>query len=152
MAGTRGLAAFRGEQLRPGIMRDVHFDVDNKINENKIDILSFSTLEERLVDIENIVDAETMSGRDRLTRLENEDKREAYEAVGGETGYSLQDGPAKPNSLFVFLNGGLQAPGINYDEVPDGNGNVTGITFAPDTMKVTGGVPDVLLVWYKKVL
>ncbi|QNR70414.1 hypothetical protein IAQ67_29110 (plasmid) [Paenibacillus peoriae] len=37
MAGTRGIATFRGEQLRAHTLRDAHFDENNKINENKID-------------------------------------------------------------------------------------------------------------------
>ncbi|WP_151734145.1 hypothetical protein [Paenibacillus tengchongensis] len=38
MAATRGIARFRGEQLNNKLMRDNHFDVNNKINENKVDI------------------------------------------------------------------------------------------------------------------
>lgn len=38
MAGTRGIAKFETYQLRNGLMRDGHFDVNHKINEDKIDI------------------------------------------------------------------------------------------------------------------
>lgn len=84
--------------------------------------------------------------------LENEDEREVYEAVGGETEYMLQKGTARPNTLFVSINGALQAPGINYDEIFDEEGNIIGISFEPDTLQVKEGIPDVLMVWYKKVL
>lgn len=39
MAGTRGMVQFKAPQLSPGLMRDSHFDVDNKIKEDKINIL-----------------------------------------------------------------------------------------------------------------
>lgn len=113
---------------------------------------TFTTLEDRLVDIETVVDTQVKDHEDRIVKLETEDEREVYEAVGGETGYNLQKGIAKPNTLFISLNGALQAPGINYDEVKDTDGNVTGITFAPETLKIVEGVPDVLFMWYKKVL
>ncbi|MDN4602027.1 hypothetical protein P5G61_12385 [Paenibacillus sp. F6_3S_P_1C] len=38
MAGTRGIARFRGEQLNNKLMRNNHFDVNNKINEQYVDI------------------------------------------------------------------------------------------------------------------
>lgn len=38
MAGTRGIARFRGEQLNTGIMRNRHFDESNKINERYLEI------------------------------------------------------------------------------------------------------------------
>lgn len=49
MAGLRGLATFRGDQLNGKIMRDRHFDEDNKINEKYIDI-DFNEHRESLVD------------------------------------------------------------------------------------------------------
>jgi hypothetical protein len=39
MAGTRGFGGLRGEQVRQKTLRDYHFDADNKLNEDKIDIL-----------------------------------------------------------------------------------------------------------------
>jgi hypothetical protein len=38
MAGTRGIAGLRGEQIRAGSLRDYHFDVNHKIGEDKLDI------------------------------------------------------------------------------------------------------------------
>jgi hypothetical protein len=38
MAGTRGIARIRGGQLQDQLLRDNHFDAENKINENKINI------------------------------------------------------------------------------------------------------------------
>ena len=38
MAGTRGIARLRGEQFNTGIMRNRHFDENNKINERYLEI------------------------------------------------------------------------------------------------------------------
>lgn len=89
---------------------------------------------------------------DRVTKLETADEEEVYEATGGETEYLLVNGVAKPKSILLFINGAAQAPGINFDYKKDGSGNITGFNFAPDTLKVTNGVPDVLLTRYRKVL
>lgn len=113
---------------------------------------TFTSLEERLVEIENTVDTRTKELEDRVAELETDDEEEVYEAVGGETQYMLQNGVAKPKTVFVSINGAVQAPGINFEYLTDGNGNITGLDFAPDTLKVTNGNPDVLLVKYKKVL
>jgi hypothetical protein len=87
-----------------------------------------------------------------LGHVEAEDTREIYEAVGGETSYTLTKGTARQNTLFVYINGQLQAPEIHYENIMDSNGNYTGINFAPDTLKVHEGIPDVVDVSYKKVL
>jgi hypothetical protein len=113
----------------------------------------FTTAEGRIDDLEAAADAAFKAQHDRLTVLEQEDQREVYESDGSsETGYTLLNGPAKPNTLFVALNSALQVPGLHYDEVLDVNDNVVGISFAPDTLKVVEGVPDNLFLWYKKVL
>lgn len=111
----------------------------------------FATVEERLVDIETVVDAQAKQLEDRMVKQETEDVREVYEATGGETGYTLVDGIARPNTLYLSINGALQVPGLHYVEVKDGDGNITGVDFTPDTLKVENDVPDNLMVWYKKV-
>lgn len=112
----------------------------------------FGTLAARLVNTENKVDEVLKSHETSLTVLETQDQREVYEAAGGETQYLLAKGVAKPNSLFLSLNGQIQAPGINYEEILDAQGYVTGVNFDPDFLQVHEGKPDVLLLWYKKVL
>ncbi len=89
---------------------------------------------------------------ERLTKLETEDEEEVFEATGGETEYTLVNGVAKPKTVLLFINGAAQAPGINFAYKTDAQGNITGFDFAPDTLKVTNGVPDVLFIKYKKVL
>lgn len=113
---------------------------------------TFTSLEERLVEIENTVDTRSKGLDDRITKLETDDEEEVYEAVGGETQYMFQNGVAKPKTVLVSINGAIQAPGINFEYLTDDSGNITGLNFAPDTLKVTNGIPDVLLVKYKKVL
>ncbi|OBR64928.1 hypothetical protein A7K91_04935 [Paenibacillus oryzae] len=39
MAGTRGFAGLRGEQIRKGVLRDSHFSEEHKINKNKVDVV-----------------------------------------------------------------------------------------------------------------
>lgn len=89
---------------------------------------------------------------DRVTKLENENEEEVYEATGGETQYLLVNGIAKPKTVLLAINGQIQAPGINFTYIKDVDGNITGFEFTPDTLEVVNGVPDVLFVQYKKVL
>lgn len=112
----------------------------------------FASLEERLEDIENVSDTQFKNFEDRVTELETEDEREVFEASGGETNYMLQKGVAKPNTLFVAINGAIQVPGLHYVEIKNGEGNVTGVDFAPETLQIENGVPDNVFVWYKKVI
>ena len=111
----------------------------------------FGTAEGRINDLETVVDAELKELDDRVTKIETEDEEEVYEATGDETQYMLVNGAAKPKTVLLFINGAAQAPGINFNYLTDGNGNITGFDFAPDTLKVVNGVPDVLYVKYKKV-
>lgn len=87
-----------------------------------------------------------------LGKVEEESTREIYEAVGGETTYTLAKGSARKDTLFVYINGQLQSPGIHYVNLEDSQGDYTGINFAPDTLQIVEGVPDVLDISYKKVL
>lgn len=112
----------------------------------------FGTAEGRIVDLEMVADTTFKNHEDRLVKLETEDEEEVFEAAGGETEYNLAKGVAKPKTITLFINGQAQAPGINYENKVDGSGNITGFRFAPDTLKVAEGIPDVLYVKYKKVL
>lgn len=87
-----------------------------------------------------------------VTTIETEDEREVFEASGGETSYILKKGTAKPNTLFLSINGSLQVPGLHYEEIINAEGNINGVVFAPDALIVENGVPDNVFVWYKKVL
>jgi len=116
----------------------------------------YGTAEGRIEDIEEVVDEVFADFEDRITKLETEDEEEVYEATGGETSYELANGVAKAKTVLLFINGAAQAPGINFDYVTNGQGHITGFDFAPDTLKGSAensnGLPDVLLVKYKKVL
>jgi hypothetical protein len=122
---------------------------------------AFTALEDRFEDIENVVDVQVTALaekdvllEDRVEKLETEDIQEVYEATGGETGYTLAQGVARPGTFFLAFNGQLQAPGLHYELITNAEGNITGVTFAPDTL--TGGdaannIPaDWLMVWYKQ--
>ncbi|MWV43086.1 hypothetical protein GRF59_05535 [Paenibacillus sp. HJL G12] len=89
---------------------------------------------------------------DRLYKLESADEEEVFEAVGGETEYLLTKGLAKDKTVRLAINGQLQTPGINFDYLKNGKGEITGFNFAPETLKVIDGVPDVVFVQYKKVM
>jgi hypothetical protein len=107
------------------------------------------------VNVQSVLDdlaARLKDSQDRLTDAETKNTREVYEAVGGETSYTLVKGIARPETLFVALNGQLLAPGLHYEEIENTDGNVTGVNFDPDTLQVTEGIPDYLFVWYEKVL
>lgn len=84
--------------------------------------------------------------------LQTEEQEEIYEAVGGETGYTFTNGTARPGTVMVFINGQLQAPGINFTYTKDVGDNITGIDFTPDTLSIVNGVPDVLFIKYKKII
>jgi hypothetical protein len=111
-----------------------------------------TTVQEVLTELAQKLADTTTNLDDRVTKLETEEEEEVYEATGGETQYMLTKGVAKPKSVLLFLNGQLQAPGINFEYITDGSGNITGFNFAPDTLEVVNGVPDVLYIKYKKVL
>jgi hypothetical protein len=98
--------------------------------------------------------ARLKQAEDNVTILQTEDDRYVFEATGGETQVLLPGGKkARPNTLFVTLNGSLLAPGVNYEEIVDGEGKIIGVNFAPDTL--SGGdpgnniPPDVVFMWYK---
>jgi hypothetical protein len=112
----------------------------------------FVTAEARVVDLETVADAQFKNHVDRIVKLETEDEEEVFEAAGGETGYNLVNGVAKPKTVLLTINGQVQAPGINFVYLTNAQGNITGFDFAPDTLKVTEGIPDVVFVKYKKVL
>lgn len=88
----------------------------------------------------------------RVTRLETKLTEEVYEAVGGETEYLLIKGKAEPSSVFLFINGQVQAPGINFMYKLNMNGEIEGFDFAPDVLAVTDGVPDVLFIKYNRII
>jgi hypothetical protein len=134
------------------LMKDIYgsggsLDNDGNANLAKSIVDQIADVEEAIGDVgSDISDLE-----ERVTTLENEDEEEVYEAEGDETEYDLVKGVARPGSVLLFINGAVQAPGINFVYKTDGNGNITGFDFAPDTLKVVNGVPDVLYVKYKKV-
>lgn len=108
----------------------------------------FASLEERLVDIETVADAQFKDKETRVTKLETEDDRYAFEATGGETEVYLPSGKkAKNNSLFMSINGAIQAPDINYAEKKNGSNEVVGVDFTPETL-LAG---DVVFMWWKNL-
>jgi hypothetical protein len=113
---------------------------------------TFTSLEDRLEDIEEKTDFQTKALDDRIVKLETENEEEVYEATGGETQYVFTKGLAKDKSVLVFINGQLQAPAINFTYLKDASQQIRGIDFAPDVLKVTDGIPDVLFVQYCKIL
>ncbi|ALA07177.1 hypothetical protein SECTIM467_47 [Brevibacillus phage SecTim467] len=119
MAGTRGIARLRGEQLNNKLIRNNHFDEASKINERYLDF---------------------------------EEEEEIFEASGGETEYNLVKGIARPKTVLLSINGQVQVPTIDFEFKINAQGNIVGFNFAPNTLKTTGGVPDVLYIKYKKVL
>lgn len=88
---------------------------------------------------------------DRLSKLETGDEEEVYEATGGETEFLFSKGKAKEKSVQVFINGAIQAPGINFEFKRNPSNEIIGVDFKPDVLKVTDGTPDVLFVRYKKI-
>jgi hypothetical protein len=134
------------------LMKDIYgsggsLDNDGNANLAKSIVDQIADVEEAIGDVgSDISDLE-----ERVTTLENEDEEEVYEAEGDETEYDLVKGVARPGSVLLFINGAVQAPGINFVYKTDVNGNITGFDFEPDTLKVVNGVPDVLYVKYKKV-
>ncbi|NGQ95328.1 hypothetical protein G3578_09190 [Brevibacillus sp. SYP-B805] len=117
---------------------------------------TFTDVEGRFNDIEQVADAQFKSFEDRLDKIDAEDEEEVYEATGGETSYTLVNGPAKEKSVLLFVNGAAQAPGINFAYTRNAQNQITGFNFAPETLKGAAqnpdGVPDVLFVKYKKIL
>ncbi|GAS82016.1 hypothetical protein [Paenibacillus amylolyticus] len=111
----------------------------------------FDTAEGRIVDLETVADAEFKAQADRLDKLEGEDEEEVYEAVSGETEYLFLNGQAKPKTVLLFINGQVQTPSINFEYLTEANGDIKGVNFAPETLKVTDGIPDVLYIKYKRL-
>lgn len=111
-----------------------------------------TTVQEVLTELASLIATFKQDTEDRVDKLENEDEEEVYEAVGGETSYNLVKGIAKPKSVLLSINGQVQAPGINFEYITNGDGNITGFNFDPDTLQVVNEIPDVLFVKYKKVL
>lgn len=113
----------------------------------------FGTAEGRINDLEqtidskfDVIDTVEAAQNSRLNKLETEDDRHAIVAAGGETSITLPSSKkAKPMTLFFSLRGALQAPGINYTEISDVDGNVTGIELVPDTL----AAGDEVFLWWK---
>ncbi|RAI85692.1 hypothetical protein DET54_12149 [Paenibacillus pabuli] len=111
----------------------------------------FGTAEGRIVDLEAVADAEFKAQADRLDKLEGEEEEVVYEAVGGETEYVFLNGLAKPKTVLLFINGQVQTPGINFEYLTNADGEIRGVNFAPETLKVVEGTPDVLYIKYKRL-
>lgn len=111
----------------------------------------FGMAEGRIVDLETVADAEFKAQSDRLDKLEGEDEEEVYEAVSGETEYLFLNGQAKPKTVLLFINGQVQTPSINFEYLTEANGDIKGVNFSPETLKVTDGIPDVLYIKYKRL-
>lgn len=111
---------------------------------------AFASLEARLNEIENVVDAQADFAHDAVNRLDSEDDEAVFEAVGGETQWLFTGGvKAKEKGCILFINGMAQAPGINMSRVLEGGtGYVLGFNFAPETL--TAG--DVCYAVFKKVI
>lgn len=88
MAGTRGMVQFKTPQLSPKLMRDSHFDLNNKINEDKIDILWHNhreILQDTKVDVfvqVNDKDVSEMSGIDITSELSGYSESTAEDMEG----------------------------------------------------------------------
>lgn len=126
----------------------------------KTGVDEFATLEDRLVDIETVVDTkakvadDTATGlaqeitdrqnadqalSDRITVLEGKDHTHGREvkvidaAGAGQTTVSLTSVVPMAAMFDVYVNGLLQAPTVHYTETNDGT-NITGVDFAPDVV------------------
>lgn len=110
-----------------------------------------TTVQEVITELANKIASNQADLNDRVTHLETKLEEEVYEATGEETSYTLVKGKAEDKSVLLFINGQLQAPGINFEYVTDVDGNITGFDFSPDTLDVVDGVPDVLFVKYNKI-
>lgn len=99
----------------------------------------------------NAVELKNAEQDNRLAKLETEDEEEVFEAIGGETEYLLSKGRAKDKTVSLAINGQIQTPGINFEYIKNGNGEIIGFNFTPETLRVVDGVPDVVFVQYKKI-
>lgn len=111
-----------------------------------------TTVQEVLTELASKITSNYSDLDDRVTKLETKSEEEVYEATGGETQYMLVKGRAEDNSVLLFINGQLQVPGINFDYIKNGDNEIIGFNFSPDTLEVVNGVPDVLYVKYNKIL
>ncbi|MGG1616565.1 hypothetical protein ACIFQM_08855 [Paenibacillus sp. NRS-1782] len=111
---------------------------------------AFGHAEGRILDLEKAADAAFKALSVKVGTIEAADEEEVFEAVGGETEYTLKKGKAKDKTVRLAINGQLQTPGINFTYIKDVSGLITGFNFTPDTLKVVGDVPDVLFIQYKK--
>lgn len=111
-----------------------------------------TTVQQVLTELAAKVKANQDGLHDRVVKLETKLDEEVYEAVGGESEYMLVNGRAEDKSVLLFINGQLQAPGINFNYIKNAEDEITGFDFAPDVLEVVEGVPDVLFVKYNKIL
>ncbi|MBE0336983.1 hypothetical protein [Paenibacillus sp. 23TSA30-6] len=132
-------------------------DLMNGINDRDADSSNgyfkagaFGNAEGRILDLEKAADAAFKALRVKVGTIEAADEEEVFEAVGGETEYTLKKGKAKDKTVRLAINGQLQTPGINFTYIKDAGGLITGFNFTPDTLKVVEDVPDVLFIQYKK--
>ncbi|WP_342417071.1 hypothetical protein NST83_06865 [Paenibacillus sp. FSL R10-2782] len=132
-------------------------DLMNGINDRDVDSANgyfkagaFGHAEGRILDLEKAADAVFKALSVKVGTIEAADEEEVFEAVGGETEYTLKKGKAKDKTVRLAINGQLQTPGINFTYIKDASGLITGFSFTPDTLKVVEDVPDVLFIQYKK--
>ncbi|AET59747.1 hypothetical protein HPL003_14980 [Paenibacillus terrae HPL-003] len=111
---------------------------------------AFGNAEGRILDLEKAADAAFKALSVKVGTIEAADEEEVFEAVGGETEYTLKKGKAKDKTVRLAINGQLQTPGINFTYIKDEGGLITGFNFTPDTLKIVEDVPDVLFIQYKK--
>ena len=93
-----------------------------------------------------------VAAEEKVSKINNQEERYAFVVdsapVEGTMQVDLPDSKvAQPNSLFISVNGAVQAPTINYTEILDGDNNVTGITFDPDVVYND----DEVFMWWKNV-
>ncbi|MFK4472778.1 hypothetical protein ABH897_002502 [Paenibacillus sp. RC73] len=125
-------------------------DRDADSSNNYFKAGAFGNAEGRILDLEKAADAAFKALSVKVGTIEAADEEEVFEAVGGETEYTLKKGKAKDKTVHLAINGQLQTPGINFTYIKDVSGLITGFNFTPDTLKVVEDVPDVLFIQYKK--
>lgn len=112
---------------------------------------NFTTLEQRLVNAENITDAQLKLQSDAINKINTEDTQEVYEtSVGGETTYTFVKGLGKKDSVFLSYNGQVQPPGLSFTEILDAQDKVTGVQLGSALEVGADGTKDFIHVWYKK--
>ncbi|MCX7610410.1 MAG: hypothetical protein N2043_02330 [Ignavibacterium sp.] len=116
---------------------------------------SFNNLNERLVSVDN----KNTEQDNRLTEIENYvsaesvkfhvHKKHVYIATGGETSIQLPNGEyfqIGEDTLDVYVNGALQAKGLNYVEVADSQNPSIGVGVDFGTSQLAVG--DVIVLKY----